>query len=137
MKKNEIRKIASDLINTVGTNDVNDIATFLNIEVNKNGSETFCYRLSNNKKIIVLDKNIPDELTDFVLAHELGHAVLHDTEIEYYSPLAVDKTQTEREADYFAFLLLEKEIDPAFNYTLTQYANLLGTNEEVIKYVLD
>lgn len=40
--------------------------------------------MKNDKKYIILDKNIPEEIKEFVLAHEVGHSILHDGEIYYY-----------------------------------------------------
>jgi Zn-dependent peptidase ImmA (M78 family) len=135
MTKKEIDKIVSDLIQEVGSDDIYDIISFLDIKIKKYGSKTFYYKVHDNKHI-VLDEDVPDELEAFVLAHEVGHSILHDEEIYYYSSLIVPKTRIEREADYFAFKLLGKEIDLSYDFTTEQYAKMLGVNEEIIKYIL-
>lgn len=75
-------------------------------------------------------------MIEFALAHEIGHAVLHDFEMWIISKLNISKSKYELEADYFAFKLLNKEIDLSYNYTAEQYAKDLCVSEKVIKYVV-
>lgn len=133
-REKEINDIIKELIEKTGSTDIYDIISSLSINVKKHSGKTF-YCQINGKKYIYLDENLSEDITPFVLAHELGHAVLHKEEIYHYSPLSITKAATEREADYFAFKILGKEIDPSYEYTITQYANMLNVNEEVIKYI--
>lgn len=41
----------------------------------------------------------------------------------------------ENEANYFAFKILGKEIDPSYDYAISQYAKLLNVNEDTIEYI--
>lgn len=133
-REKEINDIIKEIIENTGSTDIYDIISSLSINIKKHPGKTF-YCQINGKKYIYLDENLSEDITPFVLAHELGHAVLHKEEIYHYSPLSITKTATEREADYFAFKILGKEIDPSYEYTITQYANMLNVNEEVIKYI--
>ena len=135
MDKKVIDKKIENLIKKAGSDDLEDIISYLGIKIVKESTESF-YCQIKDKKYIYLNKEAPEELKPFILAHELGHAILHQEEISHYSPLSITKTATEREADYFAFKILGLEIDPTYNYTASQYASLLNVNEDTIKYLI-
>lgn len=136
MDKKVIDKKIENLIKKAGSDYLEDIISYLGIKVIKESTKSF-YCQIKDKKYIYLDKGSPEELKPFILAHELGHAILHQEEISHYSPLSITKTATEREADYFAFKILGLEIDPTYNYTTSQYASLLNVNEDTIKYLIN
>ena len=136
-RKQEIDYIVEGLIESIGSSDLKDIISSLNIKlITKNGITTQ-YVKKNGKQIIYLDSTLNEEIKPFVLAHEIGHAILHDEEIIQYSPFDIVRTKTEREADYFAFKLLGKSIDPIYDFTAEQYAMELGVNEDVIYYFVN
>lgn len=64
----------------------------------------------------------------FILAHELGHAILH-TNIQkaYYNKDLINKGKFEKQATYFAFKFLNIEFDPVeYNgYTMEQISSIL------------
>lgn len=136
MDRKVIDKKIQNLIKKAGTDDLEDIISYLGIKIVKESKKSF-YCQIKDKKYIYLDKEAPEDLQPFILAHELGHAILHQEEISHYSPLSITKTATEREADYFAFKILGLEIDPTYNYTISQYATMLKVNEETISYIVD
>lgn len=137
MNKQQIDFIVEGLIESVGSSKLKDILDSLGIKLIQRNGITTEYLNKNGKQIIYLDSNIHEDIKPFVLAHEIGHAILHDEEIIQYSPFDIVRSRTEREADYFAFKLLGKSIDPIYNYTAEQYAMELGVNEEVIEYVIE
>ncbi|MFM1541522.1 ImmA/IrrE family metallo-endopeptidase [Helcococcus ovis] len=137
MKKKIIDDIVLDLVNKVGTNNISDILDYLDIKIIKSTSNKTFFLQTAKEKYIFLSNTVNENIKNFVIAHEIGHALLHDVEIINYSKLSINKSIYEREADYFAFKLLNKEIDPLFEYTKEQYANLLGVNEEVLEYIVD
>lgn len=136
MDKKVIDKKIENLIKKAGSDDLEDIISYLGIKVIKESTESF-YCQIKDKKYIYLNKEAPEELKPFILAHELGHAILHQEEISHYSPLSITKTATEREADYFAFKILKKSIDPTYDYTSSQYAEMLAVSEDTIKYLVN
>lgn len=136
MIKKEIDDTIKNLIKNAGSSDLYDIISYLDINIKPYQGKSFYCQL-NDRKYIYLDKNLVENIKPFVLAHELGHAVLHKEEIYHYSPLSINKTSTEREADYFAFRILGKSIDPTLDYTISQYANLLAVSEDTIKYIMN
>lgn len=136
MNKKQIDKVLQSLIKKANSTDIGDIISYLDIKIKKENLKTFSYK-KENSKYIVLDIDTPEEIEEFIIAHEIGHLVLHDDfELCYYSPLTANKTEIEREADYFAFKLLRKEIDLSYDFTTEQYAKLLEVNEEIIEYIL-
>lgn len=135
-RQKEIDYIIKDLIKSSPSSDIYDIISSLGITIKHQAGKSF-YCQIKGKKYIYLDTNLADEIKPFVLAHELGHAVLHKEEIYHYSPLSITKTATEREADYFAFKLLDKEIDQSYQYTISQYAQMLNVTEDVIRYIAE
>lgn len=71
------------------------------------------------------------------MAHELGHALLHDCELEQSFVYRVKNQRVENEANYFDYKLLGLEIAPAYDYTISQYASQLKISEDTIKYVME
>lgn len=65
-----------------------------------------CYLKIDDREIIYLSYDCPREMEAQVLAHELGHAILHDVEMAHYG-LLFKSRRIEEEADYFGRLLLE------------------------------
>ncbi|MDY6127584.1 ImmA/IrrE family metallo-endopeptidase [Anaerococcus sp.] len=136
MNKRDIDVIVNKLIKKAGSNDLKDIISYLGIKIKKYNGKSF-YLKNKNNKYIYLDKNTPEEKQDFALAHELGHSILHNSEIGQSFIYRVKSQQIENEANYFAFKILGKKIDPTYNFTINQYANMLNVNEEVIEYVVE
>lgn len=75
----------------------------------------------------------------FILAHELGHAVLHTgMDTAAYNNKLVNKGKLERQADYFAFRLLNIPLDKVFyeGYTLEQISKALYVSENSLGYFI-
>lgn len=136
MTNQEIDFVVDGLVDVVGSRNVYDVIDHLNIKLIKNSTSETLFLRFNGKEYIFLSKDIPEEMIEFSLAHEIGHAILHDVEMWYLSKLGISKSKHELEADYFAFKLLNKEIDLSYNYTAKQYAKELCVSEKVVKYVV-
>ena len=136
MTKIDIANLVNTLTQKVGSSRLEDIISYLDIKVKPINGRT-CYAKYNDKKYIFLDTNLDEELKDFALAHELGHALLHDSELGQNFLIRIKNQRIENEANYFAYQLLGLEIDPAYDYTISQYANLLAVSEDTIKYIMD
>lgn len=136
MTKREIDAIVKDLITYAGSYELKDIISSLNIKIKTYQGKSF-YLKNKNKKYIYINNEIPEHEKDFALAHELGHAILHNVEIGQNFIYRVKSRRIENEANYFAFKILGKKIDPTYNFTINQYANMLNVNEEVIEYVVE
>lgn len=94
-----------------------------------------CYFKLNEKEHIYLSKACPKEQEAFVLAHELGHAILHDVEMAHCGYLYKSR-KLEEEADYFAIKLLEDNYELCEGYTASDYVSLYGIREKAADYML-
>ena len=145
IKRKWIDEIIDGLVQSVGSNDIYDIASYLGLRIIKDNyiqnpllkeSKGFYIRSFNNKEIIVIRDDLEDEKQ--IIAHELGHAVLHtDYDTLLHSRLS-NRGKNEREANYFATKLLysDLEIEDGIE-TYKQLADSLGLNEDNVKYIVD
>lgn len=136
MTKREIANLVKTLTQKVGSSRLEDIISYLDIKIKPIYGRT-CYAKYNDNKYIFLDTSLDEELRDFALAHELGHALLHDSELGQNYLYRIKNQRVENEANYFAYKLLGLEIDPAYDFTISQYASQLKVSEDTIKYVMD
>lgn len=137
-----IDEILAGLVESVG-NNVYDILNELNIyhfAVDPDNSvlqgNIAVYNRIGAFECIYYSNDIDNK--EYVLAHEIGHAVLHTEESEmFYNPL-LNKGKMEREADYFATRLLfsNLEIEDGIE-TYEQLANRLGIKEDNVKYIIE
>lgn len=88
-------------------------------------------------KQILLNCNLEHNDEKFVLAHEIGHSIMHpDTNTNFWKEHTVLSTQRlEIEANKFAVELLipNEVILENWQYTTSQLARLTGYTEELIK----
>lgn len=89
-----------------------------------------------NKECIYLSESCPKDKEAFVLAHELGHAILHDVEMAHYKMLFKSRP-LEKEADYFATKLLDLDVEKFSGYTVEDYANLYGVSPNAVHFLLN
>jgi len=90
-----------------------------------------------NNKIILVNQNISQNKARYVIAHELGHALLHpDQNYMYMAGRTFMKTgRYENEADYFCVSLLLCEIlknNLLENMTSLQISQLAGIPEKMV-----
>ena len=100
------------------------------------GQEALYVRSFSGKEIIYIRDDL-GPMERYVLAHELGHAILHpDLAEAYYSPLQ-NKGKLERQADYFAIKILDLDIDPLGyeGFSQEQLAKALCVKEEALEYI--
>lgn len=71
------------------------------------GNEAMYIRNFQGSEIVFIRDDLPYQFTKFILAHELGHAILH-AEIAQaaHNSKLINKGRLEKEADYFALKLL-------------------------------
>lgn len=142
MVKEKIDLIITGLVECAGSRELPDILSELGISVKRVPAdrpilhgEYACYATKDGKETIFLSTSCPEEEERFILAHEIGHAVLHDVEIAHYG-LQKRGMKEEEEADYFAVKLLGLKAEPAENYTVKDYASVFGVREEAVEYLL-
>lgn len=106
----KIRKKVLELTRKYKTSDPDELARFLNIKIIEwdLGKQAGSYRLLNKKKVIFLNSNLSYHQRKIVLAHELGHALLHPKVNCYFiqNKTLLCNSKIEREANIFACELL-------------------------------
>lgn len=138
-----IDDILNGLIELVGGNNIYDVLDYLKIyhyPVNPDnpvlkGNKAIYNRIGEFECIYYSDDLYNP---DFVLAHEVGHAVLHVNEMEmFYNPL-LNKGRLEKEADYFATMLLYKDRDfEDWIETIDDISRCFGIPTECVKFLIE
>lgn len=116
-----------------------DIANFLNIELQIGNLGSCCgfYMFMKNHRCIFLNEDLAPAERNLVMAHELGHAIMHRKENCYFirnKTLLLD-SKNEMEANLFAVELLIPDaiILENSNMTIAQLSNLLGYEQSFIE----
>lgn len=134
------------LVDKYGTRDVFELCDCLEIEIRSveptnpilKGKKAFYYRYfdESKKEIIFLSFGLEDPFKEFVLMHELGHAVCNtDVLSAGFSSLNIGKY--ERHANYFALMLSHLEIDELEleGMTIEQIASYLELPIDPLKQI--
>lgn len=135
---NSIKEVVEKYVIKYGTRDPFKLARLLGIEVQLgNPGCAGCYFFLKNHRYIFLNQNLPEHELDLVMAHELGHAILHKKENCYFirNKTLLLNSKKEIEANLFAMELL---IDDSFieenkHLTIGQIARLSGYCEKLIE----
>lgn len=145
MKKEWINSVITGIQLEVGSNDVYDILNHLNIRIIRDNEKQNPFlkkcdgiyiRNLFGEEVIIIKDNLYNE--KFILAHELGHALLHvDYDFLMNNPVSLNNKK-EIEADYFATNLLYSDIEIEDGIeTYKQLADKLGIKEDFIKFIIE
>ncbi|MGF7056466.1 ImmA/IrrE family metallo-endopeptidase [Brassicibacter mesophilus] len=125
--------------------DVYELYNCLEIKIKKlhkdnillQGNDAFYQRNYLDEEIVFIRDDLDYKYEKFVLAHELGHAILH-TEIysAAFNKSLLNKGKFEMQSNYFAFKLLDIKIDKNEfeGFTSEQIAKALYVSEECLVY---
>lgn len=139
---NTIKKKVAYYIKKYQTNDPFTLAEALGIEVaiGDIGTRSGCYMYLKRNKYIWINENLEGNERLFVMAHELGHAILHPRENCYFikHKTLFLNSRKEQEANKFAveFLISDEVLYEYFryqDYTIEQAARVLGYQKELIE----
>ena len=96
-----------------------------------------CYMFLKNHRYIFLSQDLEKHELKMVMAHELGHAILHTKQNCYFirNKTLLLNSKIEKEANIFAATLLisEDELSEYKDYTLKQLSKILGYSEQLIQ----
>ena len=138
-----IKTIVKALIKKYKTNNVYELARSLGVVliVVPLGSYSGAYMYINRRKTIFLNSLLNEYERIIVLAHEIGHAVLHRKTNCYFMK---NKTlfltcKIEREANIFAaeFLIRDDVLDGYEGYTLNEIAQAENIIPDLLKLKFD
>lgn len=143
MNKEYINFIVDGLVDTVKSDCIYDYYNYLDIDykivdddfILLHGNEAVYHR-SSLSEIVYISEKVKNK--EFVLAHELGHAILHVDTFKFFYNSLLNKGQLELQADYFATKLIYRnfKIEDGIE-TYEQLANSLGVNEKIARYIID
>lgn len=137
--KRTIRQIVAYYKRKFDTSNPFEIADALHIEVQIGplGSRAGCYMYLKKHKCIFLNDSLGKHERDLVMAHELGHAILHPKENCYFikHKTLLLNSKNEIEANTFAAELLipDEIILENCHYTAEQLSRLLGYEQGLIE----
>ena len=136
--KKDIRKLVSYYVRKYDTSNPFEIADALGIivQIGRLGFEG-CYMFLKNHRCIFLNEYLSEHDRTLVMAHELGHAIMHRKENCYFirNQTLLLNSKKEIEANTFAMnLLLTDDILCEYkDYTIEQLSRLTGYEEKLIE----
>lgn len=138
----DIKKTVNQLINKYNSNDLYELASFLDINIinMELGSSLGMYRYIKRNKFIFLNNNLDEITKRFVLAHELGHAILHTKNNCFYLKhnTFIKINYFEVEANKFAaeILIDDEELETCIEngYTIEQMASYFQVPIGLVEY---
>lgn len=135
-----IKQIVNGLIEMYSTRDVYELlnnleVTLIRKELFKNEKGRFFRDMFGNETIFI-SNNLSEEEEKIVIAHELGHLILHtDLNTSFYTENhLINKNKLEMEANKFAAeLLIPDDVEIYEDETISHLACRLNVSEELIK----
>lgn len=134
-----VHNIVEQTVHKYGTRSPYEMAERMGIIVQKNNLGTIrgYYFKKYRIKQIILHNDLSESDERFVLAHEIGHAVLHE---DVNTPFLMgntlfSKNKFEKEANLFAIELLvpDEIITENLDLTLEQLARMTGYQRELLE----
>lgn len=139
-----IRVRVKHLIQKYGTRDPEKLAKELNIMIKKipfkSPRTKGLFKKELGRKFIVINSNLDEFSQKIVMAHELGHALLHSSKLTHYihEYTLFPRGKYEIDANKFAAELLidEKDMDKHQfqNMSLNQVSSYFGVPNELVEY---
>lgn len=137
----DVKKCVSMIKKKAKTDDVFELVDYFNIQtidIDLGSSTLGMYKYIKRNKFIFLNTSLDDFQRRFVLAHELGHAVLHSNLNCFFLEKKTFylKNKFEIEANKFAVELLvdDKDLEELEGYTINQAAAILGVPADLLIY---
>lgn len=138
--RKDIKQTVNYYVGKFNTRNPYELAKCLNVEVQigQLGSRAGCYMFLKNHKCIFLNKDLEEKEMMLVMAHELGHAIMHRKENCYFirNKTLLLTSRIEIEANTFAAELLIPD-DIIFEHPgmpAEQIARLAGYNEKIMDF---
>lgn len=135
-----IKQLVNYYIKKFNTRNPYKLAECLNVEVQigELGNQAGCYMFLKNHKCIFLNEDLEENEMRLVMAHELGHAIMHRKENCYFirNKTLMLTSKIEIEANAFAAELLipDELIFEHPDMPADQLARLAGYNEKIMNF---
>lgn len=142
MKVHGIKRLVAYYVKKYNSRNPFQLAEYLNVEVQIGplGSRAGCYMFLKNHKCIFLNEDLDERECTLVMAHELGHAIMHRKENCYFirNKTLLLNSKTEIEANTFAAELLipDSLILDNPGMTKNQIARIAGYEEKIMEFKL-
>lgn len=136
--KRDIKKLVSYYVKKFDSTNPFEIADALGIivQTGKLGFEG-CYMFLKNHRCIFLNEDLSDRDKLFVMAHELGHAIMHRKDNCYFirNQTLLLNSKKEIEANTFVVELLVPDniVLEYQDYNIQQLSMLLGYDEKLLQ----
>ena len=134
-----IKRIVNALIKRYDTNDPFEIARQMKVEyiIGPLGSCSGCYMYLKRHRCIFLNDNLSEHESRLVMAHELGHAVLHRNQNCYFirHKTFFSCNKIEIEANKFAaeLLISDESLAEYSECTIEQLTRIYGYSQKFIE----
>lgn len=134
-----IKRIVNALIKRYDTNDPFEIARQMKVEyiIGPLGSCSGCYMYLKRHRCIFLNDNLSEHESRLVMAHELGHAVLHRNQNCYFirHKTFFSCSKIEIEANKFAaeLLISDESLAEYSECTIEQLTRIYGYSQKFIE----
>lgn len=134
-----VKKAVSELVERFGTRNPYEIAEKLGLHIQEGplGKIFGCHLDIAGHKFIYVNNDAPRNIQKIVVAHELGHAVLHQEDYYFFTwGDGFYRNKAEIEAHTFAAELLVSDdfIIEHPGYTIRQLATLTGYTERLLSF---
>ncbi|WP_414697555.1 ImmA/IrrE family metallo-endopeptidase [Peptacetobacter sp. AB845] len=137
----DVKKCVSMIKKKAKTDDVFELVDYFNIQtidIDLGSSTLGMYKYIKRNKFIFLNTSLDYQQRKFVLAHELGHAILHSNLNCFFLEKKTLhlKNKFEIEANKFAVELLVSDValKDLEEYTIEQASIILNIPVELLKY---
>ncbi len=138
--RKDIKQLVTYYVKKFNTRNPYKLAECLNVEVQigELGNQAGCYMFLKNHKCIFLNEDLEENEMRLVMAHELGHAIMHRKENCYFirNKTLMLTSKIEIEANAFAAELLipDELIFEHPDMPADQLARLAGYNEKIMDF---
>lgn len=137
------------LVETYDTCDIYELYNCLEIKVRRlddsnillQDNESIYYRDYLGLEVVFIKSDLTLEYEKFVLAHELGHAIIHtDIYTAAFNKNLINTGKYEKQAHYFALKLLglnnNLSVEDFKGFTLDQIASSLNLPKDILESII-
>lgn len=94
------------------------------------------YLYDSRIKLICIGNNLPDYMEKFVIAHEIGHSIMHRQSSAPFLQstfLSVDKLEIEANKFAAELLITDEDLQEHWEYSIDELAMFYGLPKEIVE----